>query len=150
MSADFDRGASFDTPVTADVTNQAPARDGAREPARVIRKQGPWGLWWLTVLTLGIYYFVWYQRINSELAAVLGEAVPANGRWWSQLIPFYNLVGLSKTAKRVNAAHAHVGSPTRVSPVMTWLWSGLWFASTTRYVQRRVNVLHDIHAATTR
>ncbi|MAU83402.1 DUF4234 domain-containing protein [Gordonia sp. NPDC062954] len=112
-----------------------------------IRKQGAWGLWWLCVITFGIYYLVWYHRINRELAAFVREDHAAWGRWWSQIIPFYGLYGLSKTAKRLNDAHAMIGSPTRVSPVMTWLWSGLWFASTPRYVQRRINTLADIQAS---
>lgn len=37
-----------------------------------IRKQGAWGLWWLTVITFGIYYLVWYDRIGGELAATAG------------------------------------------------------------------------------
>jgi hypothetical protein len=113
----------------------------------VVRKQGPWGLWWLTGLTLTVYYFVWYARINRELATVLKTDVPGNGAWWSQLIPIYNLVGLAKTAGRVNAAHAAVGSPTRVSSFTTWFWAPCWFGSQTRYLQRRINILHDIIAA---
>ena len=112
-----------------------------------IRKQGPWGLWWLTIITLGIYYLVWYQRVNRELFAATSTTPAADGQWWSQIIPFYGLVGLSRTAKRVNAAHSAVGSPTRVSPVMTWLWAPLWFGSQTRYVQRRMNILHDVQAS---
>lgn len=111
-----------------------------------VRKQGAWGLWWLVFVTLGIYYYVWYARINKELASVLRTSVPANGKWWAQLIPIYNLVGLGSTAKRVNAAHAAVGSPTRVSVFVTWFWAPGWFASQTRYLQRRINILHDVLA----
>jgi hypothetical protein len=112
-----------------------------------IRKQGPWGLWWLTGLTFGIYYVVWYHRINRELCSVLGRDVPADGQWWSQLVPVYGLVGLARTAGRVNAAHAAVGSPTRVGSFMTWFLAPMWFGSQTRYLQRRINILHDISAA---
>lgn len=113
----------------------------------LIRKQGPWGLWWLTIITGSIYYYVWYARINRELCAVLGHDVPANGRWWSQIIPFYGLVGLAKTAGRLNQAHALVGSPTRVGTFTTWFWAPMWFGSHTRYLQRRLNILHDVVAA---
>jgi len=113
----------------------------------MVRKQGAWGLWWLTGLTIGIYYFVWYSRINRELSAVTGTQVPANGKWWSQLIPIYSLVGLAKTAGRLNAAHAAVGSPTRVGSFMTWFLAPCWFSSQTRYLQRRINILHDVIAA---
>jgi hypothetical protein len=113
-----------------------------------VSKQGAWSLWWLTIITVSVYYFVWYERVNRELvAAVGGSKVPADGRWWSQLIPFYGLVGLARLAERVNAAHAAVGSPTRVGSTMTWLWASLWFGSQTRYIQRRVNTLHDIQAS---
>ena len=113
----------------------------------VVRKQGAWGLWWLVAITFGIYYYVWYARINRELAAVLRTAVPSDGKWWSQLIPIYGLIGLARTAKRVNAAHAAVGSPTRVGVFVTWFWAPGWFASQTRYLQRRINILHDVLAA---
>lgn len=109
-----------------------------------IRKQSPWGLWWLTVITLTVYYFIWYNRVNKELAAYLGIRPGAKGAWWSQLIPFFNFVGLSRTAKRVNAAHIKAGSSTRIGPFTTWFWAPAWFGSHTRYVQRRVNILHDL------
>lgn len=112
-----------------------------------IRKQSAWGLWWLTIITLGIYYLAWYHRVNAELAARLGERQRATGLWWSQIIPFMGLVGLYRTAKRVNAAHAAAGSPVRIGPVTTWLWAPVWFASHTRYVQRRMNSLYDITAS---
>lgn len=111
-----------------------------------VRKQGAWGLWWLTIITFGIYYLPWYHRVNAELASRLGERQGATGQWWSQLIPFMGLVGLHRTAKRVNAAHAAVGSPVRIGTVTTWLWAPVWFASHTRYVQRRMNSLHDVAA----
>lgn len=115
--------------------------------ASIPRKQGAWGLWWLVGLTGGIYYFIWYQRINRELATVLRMDVPSNGMWWSQLIPIYGLVGLAATANRLNNAHAAVGSPTRVSSFVAWFWAPSWFASQTRYLQRRVNILHDVIAS---
>ena len=116
-------------------------------PAVAVRKQGAWGLWWLVAVTFGIYYYVWYGRVNQEIARVLGTEVPSDGTWWSQLIPVYNLIGLARTAKRLNEAHARVGSPTRVSIVVAWLWAPWWFGSQTRYLQRRINILHDVLAA---
>ena len=124
-----------------------PAAAYAPAAAPIVRKQGAWSLWWLCLITLGIYYYIWYHRINRELAAVLRIPVPANGQWWNQLIPIWNLVGLGATAKRLNAAHAAVGSPTRVGLFVTWFWAPSWFASQTRYLQRRVNILHDVLAS---
>jgi hypothetical protein len=109
-----------------------------------VRKQGAWGLWWLCLITFNIYYFIWYQRINDEMTGLTGSPKDATCSWWSQLIPFYNLYALARTASRVNAAHAAVGSPTRVSSFVTWFWAPIWYASQTRYLQRRINILHDI------
>ncbi|RZK59284.1 MAG: hypothetical protein EOP27_00485 [Rhodococcus sp. (in: high G+C Gram-positive bacteria)] len=119
------------------------------QPPAAIRKQGAWGLWWLTVITFGIYYLVWYDRIGGDLAATTGVSREAWTRWWSQLISIYGLIGLSRTAKRLNQAHTQVGSSTRVSPVVTWLWAPIWFGSHTRYLQRRINILVDIHSSRT-
>lgn len=101
-------------------------------------------MWWLTLITFSVYYFVWYHNINKELAAQLSIKPGARGAWWSQLIPFFNLVGLSRTAKRVNAAHTSVRSSTRVSPGVVWFWAPAWFGSQTRYLQRRLNTLADM------
>ncbi|MEX5632743.1 hypothetical protein [Parafrankia sp. FMc2] len=114
-------------------------------PASLVpRKQGAWGLWWLCMVTFSIYYFIWYDRINGELSAILGQPRRANSRWWNQIIPFWAFVGLAATAKRLNAAHASVGSPTRVGVFTAWFWAPGWFGSQTRYLQRRVNILHDV------
>ncbi|CAO5246960.1 hypothetical protein [Frankia sp. AgKG'84/4] len=118
-----------------------------RAAAPIPRKQGAWGLWWLCIITFSIYYFIWYDRINSELSAVLGQPRSANGQWWNVLIPIWNLVGLGATAKRLNAAHALLGSPTRVGIFTSWFWAPFWFGSQTRYLQRRVNILHDVLAS---
>ncbi|MGI8880411.1 MAG: hypothetical protein ACR2KJ_07890 [Jatrophihabitans sp.] len=122
-------------------------------PGLAPRKQGAWALWWLCAITIGIYYLVWYGRINKELAAILGQPVSVTSHWWAQLIPIMNLVGLGHTANLLNAAHSRVGSPTRVGSFTTWFWAPAWFGSQIRYLQRRINVLHDVmasHAVLTR
>jgi hypothetical protein len=108
-------------------------------------KQGAWGLWWMVVITLGIYNLIWYHRVNRELAAALGRRHEAWGQWWCVLVPFYGIYGMYKTAQAVNDAHAAIGSPTRVGPVTACFWAPMWFASQTRYVQRRINLLADMH-----
>ena len=112
----------------------------------VVQKQSAWGLWWICFFTFGIYYCIWYHRINKELSAITGEERGATAQWWSQLIPIFSLVALAQTAGRLNRAHAALGSPTRVSSVVTWLWAPIWYASQTRYLQRRLNILHDVQA----
>lgn len=113
----------------------------------MLTKQGAWGLWWLCLLTAGVYYLMWFQRTNRELCAGLGQAVGGNGKWWSQFIPFYAASSRRATARRLNELAIQFGSPTRVAPWTFSTWSMWWFCSQTRYLQRRVNVLHDVVAA---
>lgn len=115
--------------------------------APVIQKRSPWGGWWLILITLGIYYFVWYHKINAELAVTTGK--PQNGwaQWWSQIIPIYGLVGLHHTAKRLGEAIQSHGSGDRVSPAIAWFWAPIWFGSQQRYLQRRMNLLGSLAAS---
>lgn len=109
-----------------------------------IRHQGAWAVWWLCIVTFGIYYLFWYHRIAGEITDAAGQQRDGTTKWWSQIIPIYGLVALSRTAKRLNSAHERVRSDVRVSPVMTWLWAPIWFASQTRYLQRRINTLATV------
>ncbi|MFI5783012.1 hypothetical protein [Nocardia sp. NPDC051570] len=119
----------------------------APQPFPHPRRQGAWTVWWLTAITLGVYYLVWYDRIGKELAGMTNNERTTWTRWWSQLIPIYGLVGLSRTAKRLNQAHILLGSTVRVSPFVTWFWATSWFGSHTRYLQRRINTLAEIRDA---
>jgi hypothetical protein len=113
----------------------------------MVRKQGAWGVWWLSMLTISIYYLVWYGRINRELCAVLGTEVPSDGKAWSQIVPIFGIIGLARTAERLNQALAQAGSTERVSPLTACLLAPIWFASHPRYLQRRLNALADALAA---
>ncbi|WP_063065076.1 hypothetical protein [Nocardia violaceofusca] len=99
------------------------------------------------MVTLGVYYFIWYRRTGLELTAFTDRPHAAWAQWWAQLIPIYNLIGLHRMAKLLNDAHTQVGSDVRVSPFVTWFWAPAWFASQTRYLQRRINVLAEIQQA---
>ncbi len=112
-----------------------------------VKIRGPWAVFFIALVTFGIYYLVWYYKINRELqlfapAAVMvrpGLAVLA------QLVPIVNLVSLARTAGRLNAAHASVESPVRVSAGITILGT-FWYVSQTRYLQRRLNTLWETKA----
>jgi hypothetical protein len=108
------------------------------------KRRGAWSVWWLSGLTFGIYYLVWYAKINGELQRFAPEAVRVNPTlaWLSQWVPIVGLVSLANTGKRLNAAAYAIGSPVRLSPGMCVL-SAFWFSSRTRYIQRRLNGLWD-------
>jgi hypothetical protein len=99
-------------------------------------------VWILSIVTLGVYYLVWYHKINRELQLFAPDVVTVNPALavLAQLVPIVNLISLAKTAARLNAAHASVDSPVRVSGGIAIL-GALWFVSQTRYLQRRLNTL---------
>ncbi|MFC6010239.1 hypothetical protein [Nocardia lasii] len=112
-----------------------------------IKQRSPWGGWWLIGITIGIYYLVWFHKVNAELAAATGQPHAAWGRWWNQIIPIWGCVGIYRTAQRINEAHAARNSSVQVSPLIAWLVAPIWFFSQQRYLQRRVNSLGDLIAA---
>ena len=50
------------------------------------------------------------------------------------------------TGRNSPLAHPDL-EPTRVGIGTSWFWAPLWFSSQTRYLQRRVNILHDVLAS---
>jgi hypothetical protein len=148
---------SFDAQLAASMHDVPPAtRTAAPAPRHraappgagtVGRTQDAWAVWLLSIVTLGIYYLVWYYRINRELGLFAPAAVTVSPGLavLAQLVPIVNLVGLARTAGRLNAAHASVGSAVRVSAGVTVL-GAFWYASQTRYLQRRLNRLWETKA----
>jgi hypothetical protein len=106
------------------------------------QRRSPWGVWGLSVLTLGVYYLVWYVRLNKEIARVAGVDVTVGsaGLWLSQCVPIGNWVSLARTARRLRTALERAGAETSVSAAGT-VMSSLWFGSHVRYLQRRANEL---------
>jgi hypothetical protein len=111
------------------------------------QQRGAWSVWWLCVVTFGIYYLVWYYKINSELQRFAPHAVRVNPGLavLAQFVPIVNLGSLANTAGRLKAAHASIGSPVHVSVGVTIL-SAFWYNSQTRYLQRRLNSLWNAAA----
>lgn len=109
---------------------------------RAGRIRSPWAVWALSLLTLGVYYLVWYVRLNTEVARAAGVDVTVgkHGLWLSQCVPIANWVGLAHTARRLRTALERAGAEPSVSAGRTILAS-LWFGSHTRYLQRRANEL---------
>lgn len=104
--------------------------------------RSPWTVWCLSVLTLGVYYLVWYVRLNKEITSVAGVDVTVGtvGLWLSQCVPIANWVGLAHTARRLRTALERAGAEPSVSAGRTILAS-LWFGSHILALQRRTNDL---------
>lgn len=119
---------------------------GALQQRQVGKRRSAWGVWWLSGLTLGIYYMVWYYKINDELRRFAPERIVVSPglAMGAQFLPIFAWVSLAHTSARLNNALHLIGSPVRTTGAMTIL-STFWFSSHTRYLQRRLNSLWDAY-----
>ena len=113
-----------------------------------IKRRNPWGTWLLTFFTLGIYFFVWYYKINVEMRdyeksdvdvapvkAVLAVTIGA-----LVVVPF--VISLYNTADRVRRTQQAAGSGIVIQP---WLALVLAiFRLYQPYVQTQLNKAWDV------
>jgi hypothetical protein len=85
------------------------------------KRRNPWGIWLLSIVTLGIYHAVWYYKINNELRnhgqtndpliALLAVALG-----WILIVPPF--VSMYRTADRIKKAQEAEDASERIIP---WL-----------------------------
>jgi|SRR5581483_5252727 len=85
------------------------------------KRRNPWGVWGLTIVTLGVYEGVWYYRINNELKNYGVENNPttallALALGWIVIVPFF--VTLYRTADRIRQAQERSAAATRIIPLV--------------------------------
>src|SRR5687768_16730364 len=85
------------------------------------KRRNPWGVFLLSLVTLGVYYFVWYYKINNELNNYGVENKPAVALiavLFGGAIIVPPFVSYYRTADRILKAQETVGSEERMVP---WL-----------------------------
>jgi hypothetical protein len=93
-----------------------------------VKIRNPWGVFLLALVTLGIYYLVWYYKINRELrdygrateTPELGDSpvisLLAISVGWLVLIPPF--VSMYRTFARIATAQNTAGVETEASPLL--------------------------------
>ena len=89
---------------------------------REFKKRGPIAVWLLALVTLGVYYFVWYYKINKEARDYLGDdsinptvaLLAVLLGWILLLIP--PLVSTYNTGVRIRRMQEHAGVQDAISP----------------------------------
>jgi hypothetical protein len=95
--------------------------------SEVAKKRSPWGVFGLSLITLGIYHFFWWYYVNKEMVE-LGKAKGTDelgdspGKSVLALIPGFLLivppfVSYYRGVQRMQAAARHTGA----EPVNGWL-----------------------------
>lgn len=91
------------------------------------KKRSPTGVWLLTVITLTVYWYVWYYKINDEARRYLRD--DSVKPWLSVLAIFPGfillfipvLVSAYRTGQRVQRMEQHAGITKPVRPAVGFL-----------------------------
>jgi Domain of unknown function (DUF4234) len=80
--------------------------------------RSPWGAFFLALITFGIYYLVWYYKINRELRDYGIGTSPVTSLMamlfgWIIIVPPF--VSMWNTLNRIEQAEEKAGSETRIS-----------------------------------
>ncbi|MCZ2527937.1 DUF4234 domain-containing protein [Streptomyces sp. HB2AG] len=125
-------------------TNSAEAASGAPAGARTVGKtRGPVAVWLLTLVTFGIYYLVWYYKINRELRdfdpsikSSPGVSLLAITLGGVLIVPPF--VSLANTAGRIRRAQSLAGQAESCSGLVGILLCFV-FGTTPIYYQGALN-----------
>jgi len=117
------------------------------------KKRSPLGVWGLSLITIYIYYFVWYYKINDEARRYLGDenikpglSVLAVTLGIFLIIPPF--VSVYRTGERVQRMQEKAGVPQQVSPALALLAS-LVFAVHIPYIQENLNKVWRLYETPT-
>ena len=87
-----------------------------------VKLRGPWAVFFLSLVTLGIYYLVWYYKINRELRDAgdqdVSPGIALLAITLGALIIVPPFVSVYRTFRRIRAAQEAVGLP---DPVLPWV-----------------------------
>lgn len=114
------------------------------------KRRNPWGVFLLTVVTLGIYYYVWYYKVNNELNNYGVENNPTTALLavlvgWIIIVPPF--VSLYMTADRMRRAQESSGASERIIPVLALVLHVLFSVFALPYYQSQLNKVWDALAA---
>ena len=111
-----------------------------------VKERNPFGVWGLSLITLGIYYLVWYYKVNKEMRRSYDLDVdPAMSVVAITLGSFLLLppfISTYKTGRRVERSQFKGGVKDRISPIISFLLYFL-FGVHIIYIQSNLNKLWE-------
>ena len=107
-------------------------------------KRNPLGVLGLSFITLGIYFFVWYYKINDELRRVQHDETISPMRslmamvfGWLIIVPPF--IAMWNTAKHVQGMETRLGVTQRVEPAIALILMFLFSLGNGIYLQDHLN-----------
>jgi drug/metabolite transporter (DMT)-like permease len=117
---------------------------------RVGKTRNPWGVWLIALVTLGVYFFVWYYKVNRELRdydpdieVEPGIALLAVLLGWIVIFVFA-WVSVYRTGDRIQQAETTSGANERCNGwlgILLYMLGGFNMV----YYQSQLNKVWDRH-----
>ncbi len=110
------------------------------------KRRNPWGVVGLGLVTLGVYFFVWYYKTNNHLRAYGVDNNPVLAvlaMTLGQLILVPPIVSLYKTARRIRDAQVKSGAPQRIIPFLALVLAIFVGGLALPYYQSQINKVWD-------
>jgi hypothetical protein len=108
------------------------------------KKRNPLGVLGLSFLTLGVYFFVWYYKINDELRRAENDQSISPTRslmamvfGWLIIVPPF--IAMYNTAKHVQSLETSRGVGQTVEPALTVVLMFLFAFENGIYMQEHLN-----------
>jgi hypothetical protein len=112
------------------------------------KKRSPLGVLGLSFITHGIYFFVWYYKINDEVRRFENDQTISPMRslmamifGWLIIVPPF--IAMYNTAKHVQAMETGVGVRQTVEPALTIVLLFVFSIGNTIYIQEHMNRTWD-------
>jgi hypothetical protein len=112
------------------------------------KKRSSLGVLGLSFITLSIYFFVWYYKINDEVRRFENDQTISPTRslmamifGWLIIVPPF--IAMYNTAKHVQAMEARVGVRQTVEPALTIVLMFVFSIGNTIYIQEHMNRTWD-------
>jgi Domain of unknown function (DUF4234) len=111
-------------------------------------KRNPLGVLGLSLITLGIYFFYWYWKINDELSTFGHDDTISPTRslmailfGWIIIVPPF--IAIYNTAKHVQNDEQRLGIQPQLEPALTIVFLLLFSIVNGLYIQEHLNRLWD-------
>ena len=114
------------------------------------KRRNPWGVFGLSIITFGIYYAVWWYKINNEmnnLGVQCNPTMSVLAITLGGLVIVPPLVSSYTTADRIRQAQERTGASERIIPVLALLLFVVVNIFALPYYQSQLNKAWDAMAA---
>ena len=114
------------------------------------KRRNPWGVFLLTIVTFGIYYVVWWYKINNEMNNLGVQCNPTSAVLAITIGSFVivpTFVSIYKTADRIKQAQERTNASEHMVPVLGFLLTIVVSTFAVVYYQSQLNKAWDALAA---